>query len=154
MALISSQACLLLPYLWKHPKSSALKPIFFHRLSVGPSGYQPEHWKSEVGLTKLNLSPDLLCKCPLTLAWPPAHPKMARQEPAQHWFAFGCCKCCWNMPGHWVHHPGKHQVRWRWKEEGAGKCTDHRVGRKGNRTLALKVFYTHLFSFHLCLLTS
>lgn len=115
MALILSPALLLLPYLW-------IEAQFFHRLSVGPTGYQPEHWKPEVGPTKLNLSPDLLCKYPLAVAWPPAHPQMARQEPAQHCFAFDCFKYCWNMPGHGVHHSGKHQVRWRWKEErGKGK---------------------------------
>lgn len=49
------------------------------------------------------------------------------------------------------------EVLMKWRvdlgEEGAGKCTDHRAGRKGNRTLALKVFYVRLLSFHLCLLT-
>lgn len=59
-------------------KIQCLEALFFHRLSVGPTGYQPEHWKSEVGLTKLNFSLDLLCKYPLTLVWPPAHPKAGK----------------------------------------------------------------------------
>lgn len=38
------------------------------------------------------------------------------------------------------------EVLMKWRvdlgEEGAGKCTDHRAGRKGNRTLALSFLRT------------
>lgn len=44
------------------------------------------------------------------------------------------------------------EVLMKWRvdlgEEGAGKCTDHRVGRKGNRKLQpFQVLYLHLLSF-------
>lgn len=62
-----------------HPNFSTVKPIYSHALSGLPWAFSPppprQCYKSLVGLIDRSLSLDLLSKCPLILALPPAHLK-------------------------------------------------------------------------------